>query len=121
MSGGFIYFAAIYSSHCVYRCYENPINKTLRFQVHTVLGGPGKNYEIPIGNASITESKSNAVGVRVEGLGKNLVFGDRNAFDSSERLNYLLNISKEDFAKEERQAARKNLSKSKHSEKKWSR
>lgn len=107
-SGIFLYFGHVYSKYCVYRCYENTENRTFRFQVHTFFGNPGKSYEVPIGNAKIIDIRqSDAVGVRVEGLGKNLVFADAKAFQSNERLAELFNTSSADVTKAKSAAWRK--------------
>jgi hypothetical protein len=103
-----LYFGNVYSRYCVYRCYENPAHRTLRFQVHTFFGSPGKSYEVPIGNAKIIDIRqSDAVGVRVEGLGKNLVFADAKNFNLNERLTELFNTSPAEVSKAKSIAWRK--------------
>jgi hypothetical protein len=87
----------------------------MRFQVHTIFGNPGKSYEVPIGNARIADtSKTGSVAVRVDGLGKNLVFDNTTQYYANERIAELLNTTKEEISKEERVNWRKNLSRSKH-------
>lgn len=59
-SGFFFYFTRTFANHSVYQCYESSDNKRIGFQMHTILGYPGRKFEVNIGNARFI-SKSNSL------------------------------------------------------------
>ena len=85
----------LYADHSVSKVYENLDDGRVGFQVHTILGFPGKNIEVPIGNTTIEDGgKSGMVGVRVIGLKRPLILPNSDQFRDSEELHELLQRKK---------------------------
>ena len=115
VSGGFVYFSYQYAVHSIYRFYETADRGRLGFQLHNILGFPGRCIEVPKGNTQLVTSSNNtsAIGVRVEGLGKNLVFSNADAVESNPRIKELIEESKAAVNKDQRLNWRKNIASTK--------
>lgn len=46
-----------YARNAVTVCYESSDGKRLGFQTHTTFGNPGRKFEVPIGNATLSSTK----------------------------------------------------------------
>jgi len=113
-TGAILFFSREYAHHAVSRSYLSDDGKRIGFQVYTVLGYPGRKYEVPIGNARLMRTQSlffsSVTPVSVEGMGKNLLLDPRGAFYEDGKLLQLLSMTKEDtlVTKEQRVAAIKD-------------
>jgi len=86
-TGAIVYFSRTYAHHSVYQCYESQDRLRIGFQVHTILGYPGRKFEVKIGNARFI-SKSNPI--------MTSVYGDDNSNITNSKqgvLNHLLKTS----------------------------
>jgi hypothetical protein len=85
----------LYADHSVMKVYENFEANRVGFQVHTLLGFPGKYLEVPIGNTAIEDGgKSGMVGVRVVGMHRPLILPNSDKFRDCEELHELLQRKK---------------------------
>lgn len=99
----FLFFASsaliaatkLYADHSVMKVYENFEANRVGFQVHSLLGFPGKYLEVPIGNTTIEDGgKSGMVGVRVVGMHRPLILPNSEKFRDCEELHELLQRKK---------------------------
>jgi hypothetical protein len=49
--GAVLFFARMFAHSTAYRVYESADQQRIGFQVHTILGFPGRKLEVPLGNA----------------------------------------------------------------------
>ena len=101
---GLIFYSAYqYATHTVYRSYETRDGKRLGFQLHTILGFPGRKIEVMHGNAAIAsrawdkkDTEGNAlfkgtnIPVTVVGMDKNILIDGSQDFFHDRRLEKLL-------------------------------
>lgn len=95
----------LYADHSVMKVYENFEANRVGFQVHSLLGFPGKFLEVPIGNTTIEDGgKSGMVGVRVVGMHRPLILPNSDKFRDCEELHEILQRKKpvSSVAKKER-------------------
>lgn len=57
---GILYFTRVFAHNSVYQAYETEDHKRIGFQMHTIIGKPGRKFEVPIGNVRFI-SKVNQV------------------------------------------------------------
>ena len=78
-----------YAHHAVSKCYESPDGLRLGFQMHTMLGRPGRKVECSVGNAYILDRAkkqaasafgSSYVPLRVKGIDKNILIDRTGSF-----------------------------------------
>ena len=81
-TGIMFYVTQQYSSHTAFRCYESADGARLGFQMHTMLGKPGRKIECSVGNAYLMEGSSSRrskvfgssyMPLRVKGVDKNIL------------------------------------------------
>jgi hypothetical protein len=85
----------LYADHSVMKVYENFEANRVGFQVHSILGFPGKYLEVPIGNTTIEDGgKSGMVGVRIVGMHRPLILPNSDKFRDCEELHELLQRKK---------------------------
>lgn len=81
----------LFADHSVMKVYENVHDGRIGFQVHTLLGFPGKCLEVPIGNTTIEDGgEGGMVGVRVVGLRRPLIIPNTDKFRDADELHELL-------------------------------
>lgn len=110
-TGFLLFFSRSFAHHSCYRCYESADRKRIGFQVHTMLGNPGRKFEVAIGNARFASNKkytalgSNVIGaelgkggflssvmrtsmvpIRVEGIAGNILLDQYGTFNNDKRL-----------------------------------
>jgi hypothetical protein len=127
------YFTRHFAHHAVYQSYLTKDKKRLGFQVHNLLGLPGKVFEIPVGNAKAlgailpsdkdkpVEStrvalllRTNYVPIKAEGVSSNLLIEREGILDRSSEAISLLSqehkgtIDQKETRKEWRTNTRKN-------------
>lgn len=86
-TGAIVYFSRTYAHHSIYQCYESQDSMRIGFQVHTILGYPGRKFEVKIGTARFI-SKSNPI--------MSSVYGDDDSNITNSKkgvLNHLLKTS----------------------------
>ena len=86
-----------YSQHAAYYAYETADGKRLGFQLHTMLGFPGRKIEASIGNVRLANTMSSGMGssfipLRVEGVGKNVLIDRDCTYYANGRLMELLKV-----------------------------
>lgn len=54
-TGGFLWFTKSYANHTAYQCYQTADGKRIGFQTHTMLGKPGRRFEVNVGNAKFLQ------------------------------------------------------------------
>ena len=86
-----------YSQHAAYYAYETADGKRLGFQLHTMLGFPGRKIEASIGNVRLANTMSSSMGssfvpLRVEGVGKNVLIDRDCTYYANGRLMELLKV-----------------------------
>ena len=84
-----------YSSHAAYYVYETADGRRLGFQLHTILGLPGRKIEASIGNVRLANTIASSTGssfvpLRVEGVGKNVLIDRDGTYYANGRLMELL-------------------------------
>lgn len=85
----------LYADHAVMKVYENYEANRIGFQVHSILGFPGKYLEVPVGNTTVENGgKGGMVGVRVVGMHRPLILPNSNKFRACEELHELLQRKK---------------------------
>lgn len=57
-TGLFVFFTRSYAHHAVYQCYESADQHRIGFQVHTILGFPGRKFEVAKGSARFVDAKN---------------------------------------------------------------
>lgn len=112
-TGFFLYFTKTYANHTVFQSYETADGKRIGFQTHTILGKPGRKFEVSIGNARFNNpvnlitapesafntqkggffswaSRTSFVPLTVQGFKGNVLFDSEGKFFNKERLVELL-------------------------------
>ena len=95
-TGIIFYCAREYAHHTAYYVYETADGLRLGFQMHTILGFPGRKIEASIHNIRIINPVggitlgSSLIPLRVEGVGKNVLIDRDCTFYANNRLMKLL-------------------------------
>mmetsp|Transcript_14766 Transcript_14766/g.33186 ORF Transcript_14766/g.33186 Transcript_14766/m.33186 type:complete len:275 (+) Transcript_14766:92-916(+) len=118
-TGLIVFFTRSYAHHSVYQAYESEDGGRIGFQMHTVLGYPGRKFEVSRGKArfitpvnALTRSaeeeqaadkktgfvgslmKTSMIPVTVEGFDGNVLFDESGSYYNKDRLVELLTIEK---------------------------
>jgi hypothetical protein len=86
-----------YSNHAAYFVYETADGKRIGFQLHTMLGFPGRKIEASIGNVRLANTMASGMGssfvpLRVEGVDKNVLIDRDGTYYGNGRLYALLKL-----------------------------
>jgi hypothetical protein len=54
-----LYFTKTYANNTVFQCYETADHQRVGFQMHTILGKPGRKFEVGLGSAKFLQSVNN--------------------------------------------------------------
>lgn len=111
-----LYTTRQYARNCVFEAYESADGQRIGFVAHNILGNPGRKFEVPIGNARVSEAKvssftSNLMALRVDGIKYNILMDKDGEFFHGDRLQELLKAEKRNLtdSKEHRLAWRKKI------------
>jgi hypothetical protein len=114
-----LYTTRQYARNCVFEAYESADGQRIGFVAHNIFGNPGRKFEVPIGNARVSEAKvssftSNLMALRVDGIKYNILMDKDGEFYHGDRLQELLKAEKRNLtdSKEHRLAWRKSVTKS---------
>mmetsp|Transcript_10212 Transcript_10212/g.16762 ORF Transcript_10212/g.16762 Transcript_10212/m.16762 type:complete len:265 (-) Transcript_10212:341-1135(-) len=139
-TGLFVFFSRSYAHHSVFQCYESQDGERLGFQMHTILGRPGRKIEVGLGKArfispptallegkEIAEEKANQsvvssllktsmIPVSIDGFEGNALFDEGGKYYDKHRLVELLSKPINEIRgvdeKDSRTAWKKQVSKS---------
>lgn len=121
-----MYFARQYAHHAIHMGYLSADGKRLGFQLHNVLGNPGRKIEFNVGDARLIRNLAGSsflplskslVPVKVVGLSNNVLLDRDGTYYDKERFISLLSFEKDEVpsevldSKENRVNYRKNLGK----------
>ncbi len=102
------HLARIYALHAVRKGYLTNDEARIGFQVHNILGNPGRKYEFPIGNAKVLEHQrfflNSVIPVSVKGMGYNLLLDPDGIFHDK---NKLISILKQSDASKQNMSTKK--------------
>ena len=94
-----LFVTRMYSRNAVYKIWESADRQRLGFQMHNMLGNPGRKIEVPVGNARFSNLKVSSftkemVVLKIDGVANNCVVDKDGEFHDPERLRALLQAEK---------------------------
>jgi hypothetical protein len=109
-TGLIVFFTRHFANNAVFQSYLSADKHRIGFQVHNLLGEPGRKFEVPIGNAkflspdqmkeknaakdSLAKSlfKSSMIPLRVEGISSNILLDNEGLIKGSEETQLLIDL-----------------------------
>ena len=85
----------MYSRNAISEIYETEDGQRLGFCMHNMYGGPGRRFEVPLGNARFSDVSSttfakDTISLKIDGVPNNCIMDKDGEFFDSERLRFLL-------------------------------